>query len=98
MTIIYVTEDKCQFYGVTLQNKGWVGVQKLEDVSEDKNIIYQVNPMETFFGKSQLYDMTEFFGAMDKKVFDGNTILLKIGEKIINIDMSISVVIWYVQF
>ena len=24
--------------------------------------------------------MTEFSGAMDKKVFDGNTILLKIGK------------------
>ena len=35
MTIIYVTEDNCQCYGVALQNKGWVRVQKLKDVSED---------------------------------------------------------------
>ena len=81
MTIIYVTEDICQCYGVTLQNKGWVRVQKLKDVSEDKNIIYKVNPMETFLGKSQLCDMTEFSGAKDKKVFDGNTILLKVSEE-----------------
>ena len=81
MTIIYVTENNCKCYGVTLQNKGWVRVQKLEDVSEDKNIIYKVNPMETFLGKSQLCDMTEFSGAEDKEVFDGNTILLKIGEE-----------------
>ena len=37
--------------------------------------------METFLGKSQLCDMTEISGAKDKKVFDGNTILLKIGEE-----------------
>ena len=37
--------------------------------------------METFLGKSQLYDMTEFSGAEDKEVFDGNTFLLKISEE-----------------
>ena len=37
--------------------------------------------METFVGKSQLCDMTKFSGAEDKEVFDGNTILLKIGEE-----------------
>ena len=37
--------------------------------------------METFVGKFQLSDMTEFLGAEDKKVLDGNTILLKIGEE-----------------
>ena len=81
MTIIYVTEDNCQCYGVTLQKKGWVSVQKLKDVSEEKIILYKVNPMETVLGKSQLCDMTEFSGAKDKKVFDGNTILLKVNEE-----------------
>ena len=79
MTIIYVTENNCQCYGVTFRNKGWVRVQKMEDVSEDKNIIYEVNPMETFLGESQLCDMTLFSGAEDKAVFNGNTILLNIG-------------------
>ena len=79
MTIIYVTENNTKFYAVTLQNKGWLKVQKFEDVSNDKNIIYEVNPMEIFVGKSQLCDMTEFSGAEDKEVFDGNTILLKVG-------------------
>ena len=37
--------------------------------------------MDTFLGKSQLCDMTEFSEAKDKKVFDGNTILLKVSEK-----------------
>ena len=81
MTIIYVTEDNCQCYGVTLQNKGWVRVQKLKDVSADENNIYKVNPMESFLGKSQLRDMTEFSEAKYKKVFDGNTILLKVSEE-----------------
>ena len=70
MTIIYVTEDNCQCYGVTLQKKGWIRVQKLKDVSEDKNIIYKVNPMETLSGKSQLCDMTDFSGAMDKYLME----------------------------
>ena len=58
-----------------------IRVQKLEDVSDDKNIIYEVNPMETFIGKSLCCDMTEFSGAEDKEVFNGNTILLKVSEE-----------------
>ena len=81
MTFIYVTENNCHCYGVTFRNKGWVRVQKLKDVSDDKNIIYEVNPMETFVGKSQLCEMTEFSGAMDKEVFNGNKLLLKIGQE-----------------
>ena len=60
MTIIYVTEKKCKCFGVTFENNGLVKVQKLEDVSNDKNIIYKVDPMETFLCKSHLCDMTEF--------------------------------------
>ena len=37
--------------------------------------------MESFSGKSQLCDMTEFSGAWYKEVFDGNIILLKISEE-----------------
>ena len=81
MTIIYVTEYNTTCYGVTFWNKGWVRVQKLEDVGDDKNIIYEVNPIETFIGKSQLCNMTEFSGAEDKEVFNGNTILLEIGKE-----------------
>ena len=79
MTIIYVTENNCQGYGLTLQKKGWVRMQKMKDVSEDKNIIYKLNPMETFLGKIQLCNTTEFSAAEDKEVFDGKTILLEIG-------------------
>ena len=81
MTKIYITENNTKRYGVTFQNNGYVKVQKFEDISEDKNIIYKVNPMETFLGKSQICDTTDFSGSEDKEVFDGNTILLKIGEE-----------------
>ena len=81
MTIIYVTEYNTKCYGMTYQIKGWVKVQKLKDISDDKNFIYEVNPMDVFVGKSQLCDMTEFSGAEAKEVFDGNTILLRIGQE-----------------
>ena len=68
-------------YGVTFQNNGYVKVQKFEDISNNENNIYCVKPMEIFSGKSQVCNMTMFSGAFDKKVFDGNTILLKIGAE-----------------
>ena len=80
-TIIYVTQNNCKRYGATFRNNGMIRVQKLEDVSEDKNIIYKVNPMESFIGKCRLCEMTEFSGAEDKEVHDGNTILLKVSEE-----------------
>ena len=81
MTIIYVTENKCKCYGVTFQNNDYVKVQKFEDISSDENTIYCVKPMRMFLGKSQICNMTMFSGAFDKKIFDGNTILLEISEE-----------------
>ena len=66
---------------VIFKNNGMIRVQKLKDVSKDKNIIYEVNHMETFFGKSEDCKMTYFSGARDKEGFDGNTVLFKIGEE-----------------
>ena len=37
--------------------------------------------METFFGESEVCDMTLMSGAFDKSVFDRNNILLKKGEE-----------------
>ena len=79
MTVIYITENSCEGYAVTFENKGWVKVQKFDDESLDENIIYTVNPMETFLGKSRSFDMTALSGAFNKGCFDGNTILLKVG-------------------
>ena len=59
MTIIYVTENNTECYAVTSQNNGMIKVQKLEDVGDDKNIIYEVIPMQIFIGKTQLCNMTE---------------------------------------
>ena len=67
MTILYITENNCECYAVTFKNNGFVKVKKLEDFSEDRNKIYEVNPIETFKGKSQLCDMTEFSGQRIKK-------------------------------
>ena len=75
---IYITENNCESYAVTFQNKGWIKVQKYEDGSLDENIIYTVNPMETFLDKSQSCNMTALSGAFNKACFDGNTILLKV--------------------
>ena len=79
MTVIYITENNCECYAVTFENKGWVKVQKFDDESLDENIIYTVNPMESFLGKSKSCSMTALSGAFDKACFDGNTILLKVG-------------------
>ena len=81
MTIIYITENNCECYGVTFKNNGFVKVQKFEDISNDENTIYCVKPMEIFLGKNQVCNMTVFSGTRDKKVFDGNTFLLKINEE-----------------
>ena len=98
MTIIYITENNTKRYGVTFQHNGYVKVLKFEDIPEDKNIIYKVNPIDTFLGKSQLCDMTEFSGAEDEEEFNGNTILLEVGKENNNTGTSISVVIRYVHF
>ena len=79
MTVIYITENNCECYAVTFQNKGRIKVQKFQDESPVENIIYTVNPMETFLGKSQSCTMTALSGAFDKACFDGNTILLQVG-------------------
>ena len=80
MTVIYITENNCKRYAVTFQNNGFVQVQQFEDVSEsDKNIIFSINPMKSFLGKTQRCTMTALSGAFDKSCFDGNTILLKVG-------------------
>ena len=97
MTIIYITENNTECYGVTFQNNGCAKVQKFEDISNDENTIYSVKPVRIFVGKSQVCNMTMFSGAFDKKVFDGNTILLKINEEIEKHKyIYILVVIWCV--
>ena len=54
---------------------------KIEDISNDKKTVYRVKPMETFLGKSQVCNLTMFSGALNKSVFDGKNISLKISEE-----------------
>ena len=66
---------------MTFKNIGLIKVQKLEDVSNNKNIISGVNPIETLLGKSQLCNKTDFSGGKNREVFYGNSILLKVSEE-----------------
>ena len=81
MTVLYLTEYNTKCYGVTLQNIGCVKAQKFEVISNDENNLLYTKPIESFIGKSQVCDMTLFSGALDKSVFDGNTILPKISQE-----------------
>ena len=81
MTIIYITGNNCKCYWVTYENNGCIKLQKFEYISNDENNIYYVKPMRAFLGKSQVCNLTMLSGAFDKKVFDGNTILLNISEE-----------------
>ena len=73
--------DYTKCYGVTFENNGSIKVQKIEDLSDGENIKYKINPIETFLGESEPCMMTAMSEAFDKSVFDGTTILLKIGEE-----------------
>ena len=81
MTVIYLKEYNTRCYAVNLQNNGCVTVQKFEDISNHENIIYCVEPLEILLGKSEICDMTIMSGALNKAVFDGKTILLKVNEE-----------------
>ena len=81
MNIIYMTQDNCVCYAVTHRNNNQFRVQKIENIDDDKKILYEVHPMGIFLGKSKCCMMTAFIGAFDRECFVGNTILLKIGEE-----------------
>ena len=81
MTVILLPEYNTRCYGVTFQNNGSFIVQKLEDISNHENNIFCVKPLEIFVGKSKVCNMTKMSAALDKSVFDGNSILPKICEE-----------------
>ena len=81
MTIIYITENNTKSYGVTFQNNGYVKVQKFENISNDENTLYCVNPMNIFLGKSQVCNMTMFSGAFDKKYLMETLFYLKLSKE-----------------
>ena len=81
MTVVYLTEYNTRCYIVSFRNNGYIKVQKIGDMTNDENNIFCVKPLEIFLGKSQICDMTLMSSTLDKTVYDGNTILLKIGEE-----------------
>ena len=81
MTNIYLPEYNTRCYGLTFQNKGWIKVHNFEDISDDENNIYCVNPLEKFLGGNEELYKTLMLGAFDKSVFDGNTVFIKISEE-----------------
>ena len=89
MAVIYITENNCECYAVTFQNKGWIKVQKFKEGSLDAKIIYMVNPMETVSGKSESCAMTALSGAFKKMCFDGNTVLLRVSIENKKINMYV---------
>ena len=60
---------------------GCVKVQKIEHISDDENNPLSTKQLRTFLGRSEVCDMTRMSGAFEKSLFDGNTILLEIGEE-----------------
>ena len=81
MTIIYVTEYNTKCYGVTLQNNGLVKVQELEDVHDDENIIFEVNPVKTFWVKVNYVKWQNFRELEIKKYLMEILFYLKIGKE-----------------
>ena len=81
MTTIYVTEYNTKCYGMTFQNIGWIRVQKFEDISDDKNTIYCVKPLEKLLGKRESCMKTTISGVFNKPVFDDNKFLIQISEE-----------------
>ena len=58
MTVIYLFKYTTRCYSVSFQNNESVGAQKFGDISDDDNNTYCVKPLETFLGKSEVFDMT----------------------------------------
>ena len=80
MTVLYLTDYNCRRYAVTFEKIGSFKIQKFEDISNDEKKLY-VKPLRTFLGKSEVFHMTIMSGAVDKSIYDGNTILLETSKE-----------------
>ena len=98
MTVIYLAEYSTKCYAETWQIIQCVKVQKFKDISIGENNMLYIKPIKTFLGKSKVCDMTLKSGALDKSVFEGNTILLKISEEYGRHRLLTLVEMWYVLF
>ena len=81
MTVIYLRKFNCTRYAITFENVGCVRIQRFEDTSVYEKNILCVEPLRTILGKSESCEMTKISADYDKKIFDGNTILLNMSEE-----------------
>ena len=81
MPVVPLTEYDTKCYAVKIENKDLVKVQKFKNTFDNENNILCVKPLEIFLGKCDVCNMLSRVGALDKSVFNGNTILLKISEE-----------------
>ena len=76
-----LTGKNTKCYGVTIQNNRWYKVENYEVLSDDEKNFFSVKPLEKFLVRSQISDMTLMSGALNKSVFNGISILLKLNEE-----------------
>lgn len=83
--VVYIDEKRnvVHVYGYTKDVVQATYEYDFDDISKRRraynNLIKTYNPIEIFIGKSTLNEMTEYSGGHGS-VFDGNTILLRIGN------------------
>ena len=76
MPVISLTEYDTKNYGVKLENKDLIKVQKFKIFFDNEKNVLCVKPLERFFGKCDVSDMLTRAGFLDKLVVNRNTILL----------------------
>ena len=81
MPTIYLTTHDTKSFGVKIENKEVVKVQKFENLYNDENNILCVKPSEKVLGKCDVTNMLIKLGNLDKSIFSGSTFLLKISEE-----------------
>lgn len=74
MTIYYTHDNGGRPFKVNIQKR-----KNIVTVYQYNQQIYKYNPLKIFIGKSELDEMTEYSGGYGPR-FDGNSILLQIGE------------------
>ena len=81
MPVISLTEYETKCYGVKIENKDLVKVQKFKNIFDNENNIFCVKPLKTFLGKCDVCNMLTRAGVLDKLVVNGNNSSLKISEE-----------------
>jgi hypothetical protein len=62
---------------VLVYKRNYVGEDN-DQIQFDDQLIHSFSPTEIFIGKSIINKMTEFSGALDNPIYDGNSILLEL--------------------